>query len=140
MDGHLHLKIHHGGEFVDEEHTVYEGGEVADLKIDVDMWSYFELLGCFKDLLYNAIEKTCYRDPTFGMNVLVDDNGALDIAYLYRVHLSVDIYIQHTLSHPEYYDGPFDKIVNKHLLKLLNKHLLMHPNKHHNKHPNNLLK
>ncbi|KAI5407151.1 hypothetical protein KIW84_053414 [Lathyrus oleraceus] len=28
-----------------------------------------------------------------------------------RVHLSVDIYIQHTLSQPEYYDGQLDEIV-----------------------------
>lgn len=44
------------------------------------------------------------------MNLLVDDKGALAIVDLYKVHLSVDIYIQQTLSHPEYYDGPLDEI------------------------------
>lgn len=44
------------------------------------------------------------------MNVLVDDKGALEIADVYRVHLSVDIYIQHTLSQTEYYDSPLDEI------------------------------
>ncbi|CAL5206365.1 unnamed protein product [Lathyrus oleraceus] len=109
MDERLHLKIHHSGEFVDEQFSVY-GGEVVDFNIEVDRWSYFELLGCFKELGYRAIEKIYYRDPIFGTNVLVDDKNALEIADLYRVHLSVDIYIQHTLSQPEYYDGPLDEI------------------------------
>lgn len=42
------------------------------------------------------------------MNVLVDDKGALKIVDLYRVHLSVDIYIQHTLSQPDYYQVAID--------------------------------
>ncbi|CAK8537730.1 unnamed protein product [Lathyrus sativus] len=111
MAEYLNLKIHHNGEFVDDEMSVYEGGQVAELKIDVDRWSYFELLGCFKDLRYNLIEKVYYRDPTFRMNLLVNDKCALEITYLYRVHLNVDIYIQHTLSQPDYYDGPVDEIV-----------------------------
>lgn len=98
MDDYLHLNIHHSGEFVDEDFSVYEGGEVDDLKIEVDSWSYFELLGCFKELGYTAMEKIYYRNPTFVMNVLVGDKGALEISYLYRVHLCVYIYFQHTLS------------------------------------------
>lgn len=69
------------------------------------------MLGCFKDLGYNVIEKIYYMYPTFGMNMLVDDNGALEIADIYKVHLSVYIYIQYTLSQPEYYDGPLDEIL-----------------------------
>lgn len=80
IDEDLHLKIHHSGEFVDEEFSVYEGGEMANLKIKVDRWSYFELLGCFKELGYSSIEKIYYRDSTFGMNVMVDDKCALEIA------------------------------------------------------------
>ncbi|CAK8578982.1 unnamed protein product [Lathyrus sativus] len=87
MDDYLHLKVHHSGEFVNEDFSVYEGGGVADLKIDIDRWSYFELLDCFKDLGYNVIEKIYYRDPTFEMNVLVDDKGVLEIVGLYRILL-----------------------------------------------------
>ena len=42
--------------------------------------------------------------------MLVDYKCALEIVDLYKVHLSVDIYIQHPLSQPEYNDGPFDDI------------------------------
>lgn len=56
------------------------------------------MLGCFKELDYREFETIYYRDPTFMMNLLVDDKGALEIVDLYRVHLSVDIYIQHSLS------------------------------------------
>lgn len=79
MDKYLHLKPHHSGEFIDEEFSVYEGGTIDDLKVEVDRWSYFELLGCFNELGYSDIEKIYHMDPTFGMNVLVDDKGALEI-------------------------------------------------------------
>lgn len=51
MDKHLHLRINHSGEFVDEEFSVYEEGIIDDLKVEVGMWSYFELLGCFNELV-----------------------------------------------------------------------------------------
>lgn len=110
MDEYLHLKIHHSGEFVDEEFSVYEGGEVVDFKVEVDRWNYFKLLDYFKELCYSAIEKIYYRDLIFWMNVFVDDKSFLEIDDLYRVHLSVDIYIPHTLSRSEYYDGPLNEI------------------------------
>lgn len=110
MDEYLYLKIHHNGEVIDEEFSLYEGGEVDDFKVEVDRWSYFELLGCLKELGYSVMEKIYNRYPTFGMNVLVNGKCALEISYLYRVHLSVDIYIQHTLSQSEYYDGSLDEI------------------------------
>lgn len=83
---------------------MYEGGKVVDLKVVVDRWSYFELLD------YSEIETIYYRDPKFGLNVLVGDKGALDIVDLFRVLISVNIYIQHYLSEIEYYDDPFDEI------------------------------
>lgn len=51
-----------------------------------------------------------YKDPTFGMNILIDDKGALDIVDLYRVHQSIYIYIKSTLSQPGYCDGPVDNV------------------------------
>src|ERR1051325_1950524 len=104
MEEILNITIHHSGEFVSEDLSVYEGGEIADLRVDADMWGYYELLGAIKELGYPAIEKIYYRDPTAGMNLLIDDKGALEIADLYRVHLSVEVFIQHTLSQPEYVD------------------------------------
>ena len=98
MEEILNITIHHSGEFVSEDLSVYEGGEIADLRVDADMWGYFELLGAIKELGYPAIEKIYYRDPTGGMNLLFDDKGALEIVDLYRVHLSVEVFIQHPLS------------------------------------------
>lgn len=48
-----------------------------------------------KELGYREIDTIWYKDPTFGMSILSDDNGALDIADLCKVNLSADIYIQH---------------------------------------------
>lgn len=66
----------------------------------MDRWSYFELVGVLKELCYIEVYTIYYNDPTFGMNVLNDDKRALDIVDLCRVHLSVDVYIQHHLSQP----------------------------------------
>src|ERR1051325_8038430 len=65
---------------------------------------FFELIGAIKELGYAEIEKIYYKDPTTGMNLLYDDRGALEIADLYRVHLSVEVCIQHTLSQPDFVD------------------------------------
>lgn len=48
-------------------------------KINVYKWSVFELVGALKELGYTEINIIYYKDPTAGMNVLVDDKGALDI-------------------------------------------------------------
>ncbi|CAI8601771.1 unnamed protein product [Vicia faba] len=62
MDEYLNITIHHSGQFVTEDMSVYEGAKIADLR------------------------------------------GALEIADLYKVHLSVKVFIQHTLSKPDYAD------------------------------------
>lgn len=41
MDEYLHLRIYHSGGFIDKEFSVYEGGKIDDLKVEVDRWSYF---------------------------------------------------------------------------------------------------
>lgn len=51
------------------------------------------------------------------MNVLNDDKGELDIDDLYRAHLSVDVYIQHHLSQPEYVESliPKEIVISEHV-------------------------
>ncbi|CAK8534494.1 unnamed protein product [Lathyrus sativus] len=108
MEEILCLKIHYSCEFVDSEKTDYVGGKCNDLEIDVDRWSYFESVGVVKDLGYTEVDTIYYNYPTFGMNVLKDDKGALDVADLCRAHLKVDIYIEHSLSQPEYVKNPIN--------------------------------
>lgn len=50
-----------------------------------------------------------YRDPTFGMHVLIDDKGELDIADLCKMHLGVDVYEQDPLSQTKYYGDPIER-------------------------------
>lgn len=42
--------------FLDNELTIYEGGPVTKLKMDVDRYSYFELVGIMKKLGYKEID------------------------------------------------------------------------------------
>lgn len=51
MEEFFHMFIHHEGSFVDDELTRYED-TFLELKCDVDEWSYFDLMGIFKDLEY----------------------------------------------------------------------------------------
>ncbi|CAI8613823.1 unnamed protein product [Vicia faba] len=64
-----------------------------------------------------------YKDPQFGMNELVYDKGSLEITDLYRVHHIVHVYIKHSLSQPEYCDGPVEEPENivDEMEELLNK-------------------
>lgn len=67
------------------------------------------MVGIVKELGYRKIDRIWYKDPKFGMHVLADDKCAIDIANLCWAHLSVHVYIQHSLSHPKYYDDPIEE-------------------------------
>lgn len=54
MEEYMHLVIHHGGEFINNDLTLYEGGRFEDLKIDIYKWSFFELV-ILKELGYIEI-------------------------------------------------------------------------------------
>lgn len=49
-----------------------------------------------------------YSDPIFGMHVLINDKGELDIADLCKMHLGVYVYEQDPLSQTKYYDDPIE--------------------------------
>ncbi|XP_058776147.1 uncharacterized protein LOC131650454 [Vicia villosa] len=88
MDEYIVLTIHHSGDFVDDDLMMYDGGEVTEMKIDVDTWSYFELTGSLKCL------------------------WSIKIVDLYKVHLGVNIYIKHTIGQPEFVDGDLENVDN----------------------------
>lgn len=39
-----------------------------------------------------------YNDPNFSMHIPTNDKGAKDIADLCKVHLGVDVFVQHPVS------------------------------------------
>ncbi|KAI5400558.1 hypothetical protein KIW84_065446 [Lathyrus oleraceus] len=84
------------------------GSSVAEVKCDVDKWDYFEVLGIVKELGYEESGTVIYKDPTVGLFTLSDDKGAQEIVDLCKVHKSVHLYMQHSVSQPDYYDGPID--------------------------------
>ncbi|XP_058747066.1 uncharacterized protein LOC131620058 [Vicia villosa] len=100
MDEILELKIHHSGQFIDCDLSVYEGGVVDTLKVDADKWSYFELVGVLKELGYRDFEKMYYNDPQFGMNALVDDTV-------------VDVVVEHVDEVEDFLNKLHDEIADK---------------------------
>lgn len=63
------------------------------------------MVGILKELGYNEVNTIYYKDLTFGTNALNDNKRTLDITDFCMVHLSVDVYKQHPLSQPEYFEG-----------------------------------
>lgn len=61
------------------------------MKCDVDKWGYFEVFRIVKELGYEESGTIIYKDPTIG---------------LCKVHKSVHLYVQHSISQSDYYDGP----------------------------------
>lgn len=51
MDEFIHVYIHHGSLFVDDDFSNYEG-LVSDLRCDIDKLIYFEVVEIIKDLGY----------------------------------------------------------------------------------------
>lgn len=84
------------------------GGLVVDVKFDVDKWSYFQVLGIVKELGYEESGTVIYKDPTIGLFTLSDDKGAQDTVDLCKVHKSVYLYVQHSVSQPDYYGGAIE--------------------------------
>ena len=54
---YMNLTIYHSGQFIDDDHSVYEEGDISDLRIDADTWGYFEFVGVLKELGYREFEK-----------------------------------------------------------------------------------
>lgn len=75
MNFFTYLFNHHGGFFVDNELSKYEG-IVSKLKCDIDTCTYFEILSIIHDLGYKEVGTIQYKDPTLGMHTLADDIGA----------------------------------------------------------------
>ncbi|KAI5405901.1 hypothetical protein KIW84_052595 [Lathyrus oleraceus] len=66
------------------------GGSVAEVKCDVDKWSYFEVLGIVNELGYEESRTVIYKDPTVGLFTLSDDKGAQELVNLCKVIVNVD--------------------------------------------------
>ncbi|CAL5189304.1 unnamed protein product [Lathyrus oleraceus] len=104
MNEYVHVVIHHRVFFEGGDESSY-GCSVAEVKCGVDKWGCFEVLGIVKELGYEESGTVIYKDPTIGLFTLTDDKGTQEIVDLCMVHKSVHLYVQHSVSQPDYYDG-----------------------------------
>ncbi|CAL5186959.1 unnamed protein product [Lathyrus oleraceus] len=107
MDEYVHVVIHYRFFPEGDDKSSY-GGSVAKVKCDVNKWGYFEVLGTVKELGYEESGTVIYKDLTVGLFTFIDDKGAQEIVELCKVHKSVHLYVQHSVSQPDYYDGPIE--------------------------------
>lgn len=68
-----------------------------------------KIVGICIELGYKEVGTIWYKDPTFSMHILNDDKGAHDIAILSKVHLSIEVFMQHPPSQLEFFDGPINE-------------------------------
>lgn len=66
------------------------------------------MLGIVKELGYEESGTVIYKYPIVGLFPLSDDKGAQEIVDSCKVHKSVHLYVQHSVSQPNYYDGPIE--------------------------------
>ena len=98
--------IHHRGRFVDKPRITYEGGDVMAFHgLDLDRWSYFELLSLVKELGYDDIVDMWWKIPGLtlenGLRKIKLDCDALELGMLAESKkCEVDVYVEHVVSQP----------------------------------------
>ncbi|WVZ25271.1 hypothetical protein V8G54_003815 [Vigna mungo] len=110
----IEVVFHHEGKFVNDGSFRYHGGDTSNLIIDLDRWSYFEILAILKEMGYRNVKEMWY---SLGgsvledrLDLLSDDKGACEVvniaqlngqAHLFVVHMVSDLVYIHMLE----YDG-----------------------------------
>lgn len=75
MDEYVHVFIHHGVSFEDDQLSSYKE-IISELRCRLDKWKYFEVVGVIKELRYKEFGNILYKDPIFVMFTFSDDKYA----------------------------------------------------------------
>lgn len=75
MDEYVHVFIHHGASFEDDELSSYKE-IISELRCGLDKWKYFEVVGITKELRYKEVRIIIYKDPIYVMFTYSDDKCA----------------------------------------------------------------
>ncbi|KAJ1431325.1 hypothetical protein SESBI_07177 [Sesbania bispinosa] len=90
------------GSFVNHPKFQYKGGEVHVFHgLDIDTWSYFEVVGLLKDLGYVDKVKMSWKEKCAKFSTLkplCDDDDAMDLsAHVVLRKCEVEIYVEHSV-------------------------------------------
>ncbi|KAK2973851.1 hypothetical protein RJ640_003259 [Escallonia rubra] len=95
----ISLKIHHGGYFTGVPNMEWKGGVVDVLDgMDVDLMSYWELVGIIGDLGLPSSSLMYYQVPGLdfrsGLRLITDDNGVMSMLEYYKSTDMVPFYVE----------------------------------------------
>ncbi|KAK2999810.1 hypothetical protein RJ639_024260 [Escallonia herrerae] len=95
----ISLKIHHGGYFTGVPNMEWKGGVVDVLDgMDVDLMSYWELVGIIGDLGLPSSSLMYYQVPGLdfrsGLRLITDDNGVMSMLEYYKSTDMVPLYVE----------------------------------------------
>ncbi|WVZ01687.1 hypothetical protein V8G54_022493 [Vigna mungo] len=96
----LLVVVHHGGTLITQHPFKYINGEIAYWEVDLDKWSFFEILGALKDLGYLHVKELFYKIENV-LHQLDDDKGAINMMWVANYLRKVDLYVVHGVDHAE---------------------------------------
>ncbi|WVY97876.1 hypothetical protein V8G54_030027 [Vigna mungo] len=103
---HVEVVFHHGGKFLNDGSFGYRGGETSNLMIDIDRWSYFEMLAILKEMGYRNVKELWYslggRVLEDRIELITDDKGAMHVVNIALLNGKAHVFVVHKVSDPVY--------------------------------------
>ncbi|WVZ07735.1 hypothetical protein V8G54_021081 [Vigna mungo] len=98
--------FHHGGKFLNDGSFGYRGGETSNLMIDIDRWSYFEMLAILKEMGYINVKELWYslggRVLEDKIELITDDKGAMHVVNIALLNGKAHVFVVHKVCDPVY--------------------------------------
>ncbi|WVZ17312.1 hypothetical protein V8G54_010294 [Vigna mungo] len=91
----VEVVFHHGGKFLNDGSFGYRGGDTSTLMIDIDRWSYFEILVILKEMGYTNVKE-------LWMELCSDDKGAMHVVNIALLKGKAHVFVVHKVFEPDY--------------------------------------
>ncbi|KOM54805.1 hypothetical protein LR48_Vigan10g069700 [Vigna angularis] len=101
--------VHHDGTLIKEVPFKYIDGEIVVWDVDLDKWSFFEIVGALKDLGYLQV-KELYYSVQYLLHKLYDDRGAMNMMKVANFLGKIDLYVVHGVDEVEVVEDDVNQI------------------------------
>ncbi|WVY95879.1 hypothetical protein V8G54_028030 [Vigna mungo] len=90
----FNVAVHRNGTLVNDIPFQYVGGEMTYWSVDLDKWSYFEVVDVIKELRYIKVTNIFYCVENI-LHKLVDDRGAMNMVNVAKYFGEVHLFVVH---------------------------------------------
>ncbi|XP_017431812.1 uncharacterized protein LOC108339180 [Vigna angularis] len=105
-DFDIEVVFHHRGKFLNDGSFRYHGGDTSTLVVDIDRWSYFEILAILREMRYINVKELWY---SLGgcvledrLELLSDDIRAMHIVSIALLNGKAHLFVVHMVSELDY--------------------------------------